>query len=557
MKFLETLTLALTPLSPIHIGCGEDFEPTNYVMDAGVLYGFDPSRAILPETLAKRLGELGDKADLLGIQTFFRANAQRFKAQASILIPVAAGLAKDYDKQVGQVANREANGNRVFNQLAIERAIHTGGFPYIPGSSLKGCLRTAWLDKLNQGRRIADPDERRNTSKLEKRLFGDGDFATSPMRLVKPSDLMPNQEPARRIMYAVNLKKERVLDREGNEREPKGPISRKECIEHAQYRAFGGTITLQDLLGETDGNSRKRITPSQELRLADLTRIIHATNAYHLPRLKEELRLLDQRGFVNPAWKKAIETLLTVEIEAQLQGGQAMLVRLGRYGTAESKTFSGEGVAQIKIMEGKGPDGKQKFSFQSHTKTVWLAAETSADRKHLLPFGWALLEINPRGDLPALRHWCEEESVKRTDMQSIRAHFAEERTKAEEEALQLKAEREAAQQAEQARLAAEKERETRRQAMSPRMKNIEDFIHECESRKTQLRGSKDKPNTTYHAKGIALARQFQEDTEATPEERRACADAIETWLPQIVTVDLKEMRKKLKLAALREPTACP
>ena len=29
MKFLSNATLALTPLSPIHIGCGEDFEPTN------------------------------------------------------------------------------------------------------------------------------------------------------------------------------------------------------------------------------------------------------------------------------------------------------------------------------------------------------------------------------------------------------------------------------------------------------------------------------------------------------------------------------------------------
>ena len=47
--FLKTYRLALTPLSPIHIGCGEDFEPTNYVIDGGLLYGFDPSRAVLNE----------------------------------------------------------------------------------------------------------------------------------------------------------------------------------------------------------------------------------------------------------------------------------------------------------------------------------------------------------------------------------------------------------------------------------------------------------------------------------------------------------------------------
>ncbi|QLQ25212.1 MAG: hypothetical protein HZT41_10355 [Dechloromonas sp.] len=138
MKFLTNATLALTPLAPIHIGCGEDFEPTNYVIEDDILYGFDPSRAALPDNLAKRLGELGDKADLLGIQRFFRDHRGHFQPHADVLIPVAAGLGADYERQVGQVANRESNGNRVFNQLFIERASHTGKQPYIPGSSFKG-----------------------------------------------------------------------------------------------------------------------------------------------------------------------------------------------------------------------------------------------------------------------------------------------------------------------------------------------------------------------------------------------------------------------------------
>lgn len=31
--FLTSYRLAITPLSPIHIGCGEDYVPTNYVID--------------------------------------------------------------------------------------------------------------------------------------------------------------------------------------------------------------------------------------------------------------------------------------------------------------------------------------------------------------------------------------------------------------------------------------------------------------------------------------------------------------------------------------------
>ena len=39
-KFMQTHKVYLTPLSPIHIGCGEDFEPTNYIVEQDLLYYF-------------------------------------------------------------------------------------------------------------------------------------------------------------------------------------------------------------------------------------------------------------------------------------------------------------------------------------------------------------------------------------------------------------------------------------------------------------------------------------------------------------------------------------
>jgi len=541
MNFLHEMRLALTPLSPIHIGCGEDFEPTRYVIENGLLYGFDPARAQLPGNLGKRLGELGEKADLLGIQRFFREHAAQFKPHADTLIPVAQGLAADYQRQVGQIANRESNGNHVFNQLFIERASHTGNQPYIPGSSVKGVLRTAWLDELNGGKPVADAEEWRNGDgkKLEKRLL-QGDFATSPLRLIKPSDLMPVGDIARQVLYAVNLKKDMVPDQKGNERLPRGVTSRKECILPGQYRAFTGTVILQDLGQQTyklTDNHTSKLTPP--LRLSDFTQLARYVNTYHRPRLIGELGRLDSRGLLDPTWKKAIETLLATEIDPLLQSGQAMLIRLGRYGGAESKTLSGEGVARIKIMQGKG----QPASHESHTKTVWLAAHTSTDKKHLLPFGWALIEINPPGELPQLRAWCEQQATARPDMAEIRQRFAAAQAAAAALAAQRRAEQEAAQAAEQAREAAEAERLARLQSLSPNLKAVETFIDECRKRQEQLRGGKDKPNTTYHNKAAALAKDAREKDDWTPAEKIAAADAIETWLPQIVTLDIKDMRK--------------
>jgi len=547
MKFLTNATLALTPLAPIHIGCGEDFEPTNYVIEDGILYGFDPSRAALPDNLAKRLGELGDKADLLGIQRFFREHRSHFMPHADVLIPVASGLAADYQKQVGKVANRESDGNRVFNQLFVERASHAGKQPCIPGSSFKGALRTALLDGINRQQRVTDRDELCNSSKLEKRLL-EGDFATSPLRLLKPADFMPRGQIDRQVLYAVNRKKERVLDRQGQERQPRGIAARKECIAPGQYRALHSQITVHNLGAlPADGKT----TPVENLRPGDLARLAADCNRYHLPRLRAEIARLDQRGMVNPAWKTGIEALLNGELKPLLDSGRAMLIRLGRYGGAEGKTLSGDGVAQIKIMEGKGPDGKNRSSFQSTTKTFWLAAQNANDQKHLIPFGWALVEIDPQGDLPQLRAWCEQQAQSRPDMQAVHARFTEAQAEAEANKAALRAEQAARQQAEQARQAAAAERAQRLASLSAAMRDVEHFVAEFAKRAEQLMGRKEKPNGADHQKAAAIAKKALECGDWSAEERAAAADAIETWLPRVVAVDFKDARKKLKLNTLR------
>lgn len=543
MKFLTNVTLALTPLAPIHIGCGEDFEPTNYVIEEGILYGFDPSRAALPDNLAKQLSELGDKADLLGIQRFFRNNRSHFTPHADALIPVAAGLASDYEKQVGQISNRESNGNRVFNTLFIERASHTGKQAYIPGSSFKGALRTAILDGINRGQRVTDRDELRTSSKLEKRLL-QGDFATSPLRLLKPGDFMPTGNVDRQVLYAVNRKKDCVLDQQGQERQAKGIAARKECIALGQFRALQSQLTVHDLGAlPSDGKS----TPIENLRPTDLAKIAADSNRYHLPRLFAEISQLDQRGMLNPAWKKSIETLLAGELKPLLDSGRALLIRLGRYGGAESKTLSGDGVAQIKIMQGKGTPP----IYQSTTKTFWLAAESANDQKHLIPFGWALVEINPQADLPQLQAWCAQQSQARPDMQAVHARFAQAKVEAETRKAELRAEQAAAQQAEQAQQAAEAERVQRLASLSDALRDIEQFIDDFAKRTEQLAGRKEKPNGADHQKASALAKKALEANDWTPEEKAAAADAIEIWLPKVVAVDLKEARKKLQLANLR------
>lgn len=559
--FLKTYRLALTPLSPIHIGCGEDFEPTNYVIDddgkfGPVLYGFDPSRAVLNTLQTSKLMDAANRASLMGIQKFFRDNAATFKAQADTLIPVSSGVSAVYEQRVGRAANVEASGNQVFNQLFIERTMHSGreNQPYIPGSSFKGAIRTAMLDHLNhESRPVREDNVQKGTSRLESRLLGHGDdpnkFERSPLRLLKIADLMAatHTEPARRVMFGVNRKKKLVM-KDGKELQPKGIAARKECILHGQFRAFVADAVLPSL----DPHTNSKTTPNPALRPFDFKAIAKQSNAYNQTRLRNELSILDRRGLVNPAWKHAIDTLMAGALGKKLATGDAFLIRLGRYGGAESKTLSGEGVASIKIMGAKG----QPPTYESTTKTVWLAAEREDEQKHLLPFGWAVVEIDPgEDDLPQLKAWCEAQSKGRPDMAQLRQQFEADK----QAALQQKAEQSAhAAKRLEAKKAEELAAVQRAQAlanMTPQGQQIEALRQKCE-----VWASKMPPHGNFKHQKITeklfqdaskLVTQALAEPQWPTSDKAALADMLEQCLPKVVTPWGKEEKKKLKVTALR------
>lgn len=569
--FLSTHTLVLTPLSPIHIGCGEDFEPTHYVIEDGLLYGFDPSRAALSEVQRSKLGEAARRGSLDAIQRFFREHAAAFKPHTHVVMPVAKGVAQLYDKRVGRAANIEADGNKVFNQLAIERHVHTGPqqWPFIPGSSFKGALRTAWLDDLNAGRKpLYEDNVQKGTAQMEKRLLWGpgqerqlGDFQTSPLRLLKVADLMPTAEPEREVLFAVNRKKRQIIGRDGQIVQAQGPSARKDCIRHGQYRLFRAEVTLPALLAHAGAKNPKGqpiAPPRNQLNAAgavDLARLARQSNAYHQQRLRRELAVLDGRGLVNPDWKRGIEALLAPgsELDKKLSAGQAFLIRLGRYGGAESKTLTG--VASIKIMGAKG----EKPTFEPTTKTVWLAAQFETEQKHLIPFGWAVVEIDPRGECAALQKWCHAQAQGRPRMADVRAQLQAQKQAAEQQKAQLAAQAaERAAQAEAERAAAQA-RAAALAAMSAQAQQIEQLRQKCQDWLDKLppKGNykKIEPNPAkagLYKEALDLVHTALQSPDWSAADKAALADMLETWLPQIVAPwEPKEQRKKLSLAKLR------
>ena len=90
-----------------------------------------------------------------------------------------------------------------------------------------------------------------------------------------------------------------------------------------------------------------------------------------------------------------------------------------------------------------------------------------------------------------------------------------------------------------------------RASLSPAQQLIETFVAELRIKHEQFATYKENPNGAFHAKAGALARAAHAGTDWSAEEKRAAAEAIETWLPKLVRVDIKDERKKLKLGALK------
>ena len=561
--FLTTHRLHLTPLSPLHIGCGEDFEPPNYVIDDGLLYGFDPSRAALNDLQRKQLTDVARRGSLAGIQRFFRDHAAAFKPHAHVVMPVCSGVARLYEQRIGKAANVEASGNQVFNKLEIERHVYTGALqqPFIPGTSFKGALRTAWLDDLNAEQRPQE-NTSRSTTAMEKRLLG-GDFQTSPLRLLKVADLMPTREPEREVLFAVNRKKREVLGRDGQPLQPKGIAARKDCVLHGQYRLFVADVTLPALLqhvGASDNKGKPATPQAQQLNAhgaVDMRKLARQSNAYHLQRLRRELAVLDGRGLVHPTWKNSINLLLLAQgtLGKKLAAGDAFLVRIGRYGSADSKTLTGEGVASIKIMGGKG----QPPTFESTTKTVWLAAQTEGDQKHLIPFGWAVVEIDPQGDCPELQAWCQQQAQGRPSMAAMRAQLAQQRAQAEAEKVRLHAEAQAKAAAQEAERQALEQRAQALSTLSPQGQEIEKLRQACADWAAKLpphgnfkKQPADANKPGLYQDALRLVKTALESANWSAAERLALAEMLPTALaPVIERWDAKEQLRKLQLAKLK------
>ncbi len=384
----KPLKIRLHVLSPVHIGCDDVYEPTSFVIDENKkkLIAFDPLDFIKTLNADQRneFMKICSGDNLLSLYKFTKRN---FKPTVtSREVDIAAGLAAHY-KKVIQMSSYDKNA--VINQFTIQRTIYTfqRNIPYIPGSSIKGSIRTAYLSKLTSEqnfmncwnkylqRNELESDQMKydliGKKKLAKRLEKDllkGDFETDPFRMVKVLDLVPAGAVKTKVVYAVNAKKKK---NEHTSLAEKGPQQIYEVINEG---IFEGTMNIDIDTPMQNSNIGLPIT------IADLKKSI---NKFYIPLMEAEIKMLKDLDINVPLINK-INSNFSGKINKSV-----FIVRIGRHSGAEAVTI--EGHRYIKIMQGR--DKKPKFD--DHATTIWLAAEESKPQNNngLLPFGWAVMEV--------------------------------------------------------------------------------------------------------------------------------------------------------------------
>jgi CRISPR-associated protein Csm5 len=350
---MKTYRLKLTALSPIHIGTGEDYEPTNYVIDTkqvkrkngeitnrNCLFEFNEFE-FYKALDANKQNEFKNivsspKADMrFKLYDFIYKNKDiakkiSFKSKTIVLSEVA----KNYKEKIGKVVQKEGGGKNVFNEFRIAKtyASPNSHQAILPGSSLKGSISTAYQEALYNQHNNRDIVIEKMPTSTYNNIFQN--FLISDAISLKQATF---------IDYAVNKKRAKETKSE-----------MKTILEFITPNSeFETTVICKDI---------------------DFNKIAKSCNEHYMPIFESQF---DTQS--DEFTKRALSDNFKDKYENWSPNNNQFLIRVGKHSGARAVTV--DGMRDIKIMMGRGRQAKQ----EDEETTVWLTYDS--------PFGWLLCEI--------------------------------------------------------------------------------------------------------------------------------------------------------------------
>ena len=300
---MKHYTLQVTTLSPVHVATGEAMRPGDYLVHDHRLYEFGRwglSRA-LNDDQRKELLQLLDNGNAelpLRVQRFLAREAGSLCAAAERMQPLLPGIADYCQDKLGQQMQAKAGGRPgTINQLELMR--QTGAEfaePYIPGSTLKGAIRGALVDMINNKKppsiRLSsnfDPRELRSDTE-EQRLLDYKSIDDDPFRFLLVGDAVKaGDNPVELDYWLVN--RLRLAPKAGKEQNTNLQLAPVECIAPLQSAVMRLELRLKS--EPVPGCIKK---PELKEILTDFANLAKMVNQISLPGFLTELAWLEQNN---------------------------------------------------------------------------------------------------------------------------------------------------------------------------------------------------------------------------------------------------------------------
>ncbi len=373
---MANIRLKLTALSPIHIGSGEVYEPTNFIMDEGVLYSFrdEDFYSALPDIKKEafmRILEENKSDSFVRIHSFVKENKNTVKEIAIGMVAVTEGIQKEYSDKVGKISQIEAKNKKVFNKFEIQRIqrkqvktqadiyAQTG---YIVGSALKGSISTAYQELVykKEGKNAVEKKFQAKGREISNNIFKEFKVSDSIVKRVNT-----------KIGFALN--KERF---DYDFHNPNANIKLSTYIEVIEPKSeFMVYINYGEL---------------------DIKEILQSCTNHYMP-IFRSLFLSQVNGKKEYINKYLSPNFYESYRHFELKPNQYLL-RVGKHSGARSVTIEGLRKIKSKVSGGGKRRKPNVFEYLDQETTSWLFGEKSNSNNGLLPFGWVIAEISDERD---------------------------------------------------------------------------------------------------------------------------------------------------------------
>ncbi len=366
-------------VTPVHVGAGETWTKQDYVVRDGKLCRIDPARVVarMDPVRRREFERAVDRGDLQGAHCIL---AEAVDAD-DILERIPLGpRARQELEQAQKDARRWGE---------VMPFIRTGGRPFIPGSSIKGAIRTALLNAVVQARGLGPAKQviagagARTSDRLQEWAFGyDGRHTEQdPFRFVEVGDV-PLPDGATRIDRVVNWNP-KAEESQGIQMH----VERLACRLEGTVRV---PLTIRLDLGRLEAARRcdagpgHRRTPSFPLTEAGIRKAVKAFYAARY-RWERDRFFEEQARFLDSMFAVKIGNG-TLSLDELLKRDDFLLLRVGRFTQFESKSVDD-------LRRGYAPQRRRTIPEGSTRNVMDVQLRTSQGKTvhRRLPFGWVLV----------------------------------------------------------------------------------------------------------------------------------------------------------------------